>query len=257
MNRPDDEFEDFLTRRKPIFSRSAEEPLEPPDEVDRLVLHQAREAVEGARPTRVFRSPRWGAPLAVAATLVLALTVILQTGMPAKPEPIPEVTVQTVAQRLDYPAAAAPAPAPAANNRARAEVARPAEAAVAAENSDSSFSVDLGPDAMSAPARTGGLVSEGEAERYARTPASAPAPGVLVEDPVTGSQAVIVDAAPPPTEVERAMAKASPPPAFRADSKGWLAEIDRLRAAGKGAQAEAEYAEYKRQHRAYAVSPDR
>jgi len=35
------------------------------------------------------------------------------------------------------------------------------------------------------------------------------------------------------------------------------AEIERLRAAGKGAQAEAEYAEYKRQHRAYAVSPDR
>ena len=260
MNRPDDEFEDFLTRRKPIFSRSAEEPLEPPDELDRLVLHQAREAVEGARPQRVFKGPRWGAPLAIAATLVLALTVILHVGLPAKPEPIPEVTVQTVAQRLDYPPAPAARPS-AANNPACAAVAQPTEAAgVTAGDSDRPASADRAADAMSmgsAPARTGGFVSEGEAERYARSPASAPSTGVVVEDPLTGSQAVVIDLSPPPSEAERAVAKAAPAPAFRTDSKTWLAEIERLRAAGKGAQAEAEYAEYKRQHRAYAVSPDR
>ena len=38
---------------------------------------------------RVFSGPRWGAPLALAATLVLAFTVILQAGMPAKPSPCP------------------------------------------------------------------------------------------------------------------------------------------------------------------------
>jgi hypothetical protein len=252
MNRPDDELEDFLTRRKPIFSRSAEEPLEPPDELDRLVLHQAREAVEGARPPRVFKGPRWGAPLAIAATLVLALTVILQVGMPAKPKLSPEVTVQTVAQRLDYP----PAPAaPPANNLGRAEVSQPADAA--ADNSASPVSVDLKPEATSAPARSGGFVSEGEAERYARSPASAPSAGVVFEDPVTGARTIVTDVSPPPTEADRAMAKAAPNPAFRGDSKTWLAEIERLRAAGRDAQAEAEYAEYKRQHRAYAVSPDR
>jgi len=48
------------------------------------------------------------------------------------------------------------------------------------------------------------------------------------------------------------MAKASPAQAFRRDSKSWLAEIDRLRADGKSAQADAELAEYKRQRRAYA-----
>jgi len=252
MNRPDDEFEDFLTRRRPIFSRSAEEPLEPPDELDRLVLHQAREAVEGARPQRVFKGPRWGAPLAVAATLVLALTVILHVGMPTKGQPTPEVTVQTVAQRLDYP----PAPAarvPAANNPARADVARPPAAAPG----NAASPVDLPVDATNAPARPGGFVAEGEAERYARSPASAPPAGVTVEDPVSGSQAVIIDVSPPPSEAQRAVAKATPPPVFRADSKTWLAEIERLRAAGKDLQAEAEYAEYKRQHRAYAVSPDR
>jgi len=258
MNRPDDEFEDFLTRRKPIF-RGIEDPLEPPDELDRIVLHQAREAVEGARPQRMYKGARWGAPLAIAATLVLALTVILQVGMPAKPEAIPEVTVQTVAQRLDYPAAPAPR-APAANNSGRAEISPPAE--VAADNPLSSIVVDLKADAANTPARTGGFVSEGEAGRYANTQAPARSAdsvsaGLVVEDPVTGSRTAVIDVSPPPTEAERAMAKASPPPLFRGDSKTWLAEIERLRAAGKGAQAEAEYAEYKRQHRAYAVSPDR
>lgn len=257
MNRPDDEFEDFLTRRKPIF-RGIEDPLEPPDELDRLVLHQAREAVQGARPQRVYKGARWGAPLAIAATLVLALTVILQVGMPAKPEPIPEVTVQTVAQRLDYPAA--PAARAPANNSARAEVAQPVEAA--ADTPMSSVVVDLKADAAGTPARTGGFVSEGEAGRYADAEAparsaGAAAAGVVVVDPLTGSRTVVVDVSPPPTEAERAVAKASPPPAFRGDSRTWLAEIERLRADGKGAQAEAEYAEYKRQHRAYAVSPDR
>jgi hypothetical protein len=217
MNRPDDEFEDFLKRRKPIFSRSAEEPLEPPDELDRLVLHQAREAVEGARPQHVFKGPRWGAPLAIAATLVLALTVILQVGMPAKPKAIPEVTVQTVSQRLDYP------PAPAANN----------------------------------PARTGGFVAEGEAGRYASSDAAAPAAASVAEEPAAGAPTQIADVSPPPSDAHRAVAKATPAPVFRADSQTWLAEIERLRAAGKSTQAEAEYAEYKRQHRAYAVSPDR
>lgn len=251
MNRRDDEFEDFLSRRKPIF-RGIEDPLEPPDELDRIVLHQAREAVEGARPQRMYKGARWGAPLAIAATLVLALTVILQVGMPAKPEPIPEVTVQTVAQRLDYPAASA-APAPAANNSARAEISQPA--AGAADKPTGSVIVDLSADAANAPARTGGFVSEGEAGRYATAeaparPAGTASAGLVVED-------AVIDASPPPTEAERAVAKASPPPLFRGDSRTWLAEIERLRAAGKGAQAEAEYAEYKRQHRAYAVSPDR
>ena len=53
-----------------------------------------------------------------------------------------------------------------------------------------------------------------------------------------------------------AAAKAAEAPAWRRDSKSWLAEIERLRNAGDIARADAELAEYKRQHRAYAVSPD-
>jgi hypothetical protein len=237
MNRADDEFEDFLTRRKPIFSRGAEDPLEPPDELDRLVLRQAREAVKASQPPRVFTGPRWGAPLAVAATLVLALTVILNVGKPVKPDPIPEVTVQSVAQRVEYPAAA-----PAPNNHEDAIVGQSASVESAA--------------GAGAPARES--VSEAEAGRYADSSPPASSTGVAVDGPLTDSPAVVTAVAPPPAEEPRAVAKAATPgPAFRGDPRSWLAEIERLRAAGKGAQADAEYAEYKRQHRAYAVSPDR
>ena len=253
MNHPDDEFDDFLARRKPIFGRPSE-PLEPPDELDRVVLRQAREAIQGDRPQRVFKGPRWGAPLAIAATLVLAITAILHVGMPVKNAPVPEVTVQTVSQRIDT----APAPAaraPATGSHAPAEVAAPA-ARAEARDSGNAVVVDLD-NSPRAPAPAGGLVSEEEADRYASAPAAAPMAGVIVDDPVGGSQAVVTDVSPPPTEAERAVAKATPSPAFRRDSKTWLAEIERLRAAGKGAQADAEFAEYKREHRAYAVAPDR
>jgi hypothetical protein len=239
MNRPDDEFEDFLSRRKPIFGRASDDPLEPPDELDRIVLHQAREAIRAERPQRIFKGPRWGAPLAVAATLLLAMTVILHVGMPAKPLPRPEVTVQTVSQRIDP---AAPAELAAANNSARADAA-PARVAPAAAASDS--------------AAPGGFVSEEEADRYAHAPPAAPRAGAIIEDPVPDSRAVVADISAPPSEARRDGAKGARAPVFRRDSKTWLAEIERLRADGNAAQAEAELAEYKRQHRAYAVSPDR
>ena len=159
MSGPDEEFDDFLSRRKPLFRRAPGDPLEPPEEVDRIVLRQAREAIEIDRPQPAFRGAHWGAPLAIAATLLVVFTVVLHTlGLPKKP--IPEVTVQQVTQQTDQ---AAP-------------------------------------------------------------------------DPGAQAQAV--------TE-------------YRRDSHKWLAQIERLRAAGKAAEADAELAEYKRRNRAYAGAPDR
>ena len=60
-----------------------------------------------------------------------------------------------------------------------------------------------------------------------------------------------------PTAALRAPAgqsAADVPPAWRRDPKSWLAEIQRLRDAGDTARADAEYAEFKRQQRAYAGS---
>ncbi len=151
MNRPDEEFDDFLARRKPLFPRPPDDVLEPPEEVDRLVLRQAREAIKTERPQRLYQGT-WGASLAIAATLLLVFGVVLHSTLPKK-QPVAEVTVQPATQLVE-PAAAAPA--------------------------------------------------------------------------------------------------------YRQDARAWLAEIEKLRAAGKTAEADAEMAAYKQQHRAYAAgSPDR
>jgi hypothetical protein len=52
-------------------------------------------------------------------------------------------------------------------------------------------------------------------------------------------------------------ARADPVNPWRRDAQTWLAEIERLRAAGNHAAADAEMAEYNRQHRAFAGAPDR
>jgi hypothetical protein len=213
MTSPDDEFDDFLRKRRPLFGRPDE--LEPPLELDRVVLRQAREAIESERPHRIFHTPSWGMPAALAATLVLAFTIILRVG---KPEVVkhPEVTVQNVSRQV-MPAQAAP-PAPASE------------------------------------------------DMRAASPAEAPAPGAQAEQ-AEDSGAVVVDLgavsakaeanAPRVAERRAAPAATAPKPQYRRDTKSWLAEIERLRAAGETGQAEAELAEYKREHRAYAGSPDR
>ena len=108
MSGVDEEFEDFLKRRKTVFERSKDELFEPPAELDRVVLRQAREAIKPEEPMRVFSAPRWTMPIALAATLLLAFTIMFQAGMPQKQEPKAEVTVQNVADTVSPPAAEAP-----------------------------------------------------------------------------------------------------------------------------------------------------
>ena len=190
----DQEFEDFLKRRRPLFRRDVDDGLEPPAELDRIVLRQARDAIEGERPMRLFGMPRWAAPVAIAATLVLGLSVVLKTGMEPT-DRIPEVRVEDIAHRIDYP---------------DAQVATP--------------------------------------------PAAAPAPAFAPKNAPVASDAVVVDLASPPAS---APARAGEVAAWRRDARSWQAEIERLRASGDTARAEAELAEFNRQFRAYAVSPDR
>jgi hypothetical protein len=252
MTGPDGEFDDFLSRRKPVFRRPDEDPLEPPAELDRIVLRRAREAIEAERPEPAYHGTRWGMPVALAATLLVVFTVFLQLGVQSN-EPAAEVTVQSVSQRLDDPAAA-PSPEAAGKPASNPTVA------------------DLGQSRSGARDRLGtaGYAGESEASRYspppppppvvaARTPGDA-APSSATE-PAAGDSASqsrsVVMSAPTPAEADGAVASAASTPAWRHDARTWLAEIDRLRAEGKSAEADAEMTEYKRQHRAYAGTPDR
>ena len=209
MSGPDGEFDDFLARRKPLFRRP-EDVLEPPSELDRLVLRQAREAIRRESPEPAYHGTRWGMPVALAATVLVATTILLNVGLPHR-EPVPQVTVQNVTQRVESMSAPAPVAAPAPQ---------------ATETNDASHTL-----AKAAPSAARSRIAA-PAEAEVSLPAAAPA---VASDTAAGATA----------------------PDWRRDARTWLAAIDALRAEGKTAQADAEMAEFKRQNRAYAVSPDR
>jgi hypothetical protein len=243
MSGPDPEFEEFLKRRRPLFRRDVDDGLEPPAELDRIILRQAREAIEGDRPMRVFRAPRWIAPVSIAATLVLGLTIVFKAGVPAV-DKVPEVTIENVAQRVEYPAAAAE------SRTAPGPVSVPAPVSEPAQHGP--VVVDL-----ASPPRvardTSGPVSQENAARES----ALPEPTVLTRSEAARSarsDAPMETAAVPSAAVAPASADAL---SWRRDSKTWQAEIERLRASGDHARANAELAEFNRQHRAYAVAPDR
>lgn len=75
---PDDrELEDFLAGRHPVGKayRDASETEFAPRELDDSILAMARESIRSAPPAR--RRPRWVQPMAVAATLGLSLSVLM------------------------------------------------------------------------------------------------------------------------------------------------------------------------------------
>jgi hypothetical protein len=163
MSGPDD-FDEFVARRKPLFPRPPDG-LEPPADLDRLVLRQARKAIRPESPEPAYHGTRWGMPVAIAATVLVAATIVLHVGMTKDPNAV--VTVQNVTQRTE---------------QAQVQI----------------------------------------------SPALAP------------------PAAPPQAK-----------PDWRRDAQSWMAQIERLRAEGKTAEADAELLEYRKANRAYAGSPDR
>ncbi len=273
MTGQDDDFEDFLRRKRPIFTRSGEDPLEPPAELDRLILRQARDAIQESKPQRVFRAPGWGMPVALAATLVLAFTVILHTAN-SPTRVAAEVDVRNVARSVETAPAAAelaePVAAPPANYSANAAPAARTDGIIVADIIETEADVRASEVAGSvararSAAQSAGdhaLVAREEGERYAEPP---PGPILTPAEQAAPASASVMSKsaggayAPAQTDVADAVARKAPglSPAFRRDSKAWLAEIERLRSTGDVARADAELAEFKRQHRAYATSPDR
>jgi hypothetical protein len=74
----DRELDDFLSRRSALHRRLADrDHNEPPEELDRLVLNRAREAINVPANAPFHRAPRWALPVSLAATVVLALAVVM------------------------------------------------------------------------------------------------------------------------------------------------------------------------------------
>jgi hypothetical protein len=77
----DRELDDFLARRSMLHRRLADrDRADPPPELDRLVLDRAREAIQTPTNLPVHRAPRWAVPVGLAASLVIAFTVVVHMG---------------------------------------------------------------------------------------------------------------------------------------------------------------------------------
>ena len=79
----DPEFEAYL-RRRVRFDRRLPRSLthlEPPEELDRIIIGKARAAIQPLPVAPVFRAPRWAAPLAMAASLLVSFALMLDVGL--------------------------------------------------------------------------------------------------------------------------------------------------------------------------------
>jgi len=120
-----DDFEAYLKRRVSIDRRLALiDRLEPPPELDRIIIGRARAAIQSPAPVAAFKAPRWAVPMGLAATILVSLSMLLDLGMrqairqdagrsqalAAMEEPLTEITLPF--DEPSAPDAEAPSPAP-------------------------------------------------------------------------------------------------------------------------------------------------
>lgn len=223
---PDDanelEFEAYVRRRRALFPRDDEvDSLEPPPDIDRAVLARARAAIHAEPPTSVYRGTRWALPVAIAATVVLAFTIVLNVGLPtgggSTVQPASEVSVQNAARAVPAESAevaeAAPASsaapqqtAPAGSSRERRDFAPPPPP-LAADRSQ----------AIEAPTEQNGTSERNYTARESELMATAE---TSAGDIAPAAKAAPADAG-----------QAAPSPPLSADA--WWDRIERLRANGQ------------------------
>jgi hypothetical protein len=206
---PQDDLDARLARRARLLPPFADDDeLEPPAELDRIVVERARRALRDERTLRwlpqVFPLPSWGVPVAVAATVLASFALIVQ--MSARQDPQPE-------------SASVPAPVTAeAPAQARAAAAAPAPAAVPAT------ATVPAPAASPAPATAAAAVADAAADTRA----------------AAAAETVAAPAAPPSAPAAPA---ARDDDAVEQDPRRWLERIAQLRAAGRIEDADRELAQ--------------
>lgn len=252
MSEPNDKMLDEYLRRDSIVSQRYREldDGEIPRELDAAVLAQARAAVAQPRvrtPTWV----KWGAPLALAACIVMAVTVVLEIGVqeqvrmpspqlepqsaapasapfiPAVPEPVADTPSQDAQTMSAAPEAVSPAFAPAPS------------ADISAEQTAAQRRMADEPRERRA-IEQASRAAEAERERKAPAELRAAAPPPAMRT-MTSQRPL---AAAPPTDG----AAAQTPP--RLAPEVWLERIRELRSEGKVLEADEQWREF------IAVYPD-
>jgi hypothetical protein len=300
----DPEFEAFLKRRSPMHRRLSDfDHAEPSVDLDRLVLTRAREAIEVPPQASIYRATRWAMPLGIAATILIAFTLVLNIdrNAPTATANSQVASDERVASQASPTAAAAPSPelsriapaAPAPAAVAESSAYAKAEARESAADLSAMQRADAAPaiaaDSAESPAQSSAGSSAGlrnqpeqylakkaeatlsansaraRAEALPTAPAETELGGDLGEVAVTGSQPGLTARASSPSSPARmatgagasapgaapASAPPAPPADPRATAESWLQEINRLRAAGKNAEADRELVAFREAHPAH------
>jgi hypothetical protein len=245
--RDEREFDDYLRGGSRVSAAYREAPADaPPPGLDEVLIERARRELRLG--PKVAWSPftrAWGVSLALAAVLVVSVTVTLvlheQAGeplpIPAKPAAgVPGIAPEPRPGGKDAPAAQPPAAPPAAPERARVPAAPapfPGEKAAPAEREPRA------PAVPGAPAPVERDVSRGQ-------PAAAPASEAVPAAPALRKQAA---------PASRAKQEAAGEQDLGADPEVWLKRIEALRREGRHAEADALLAEFRRRFPGF--PPDR
>ncbi|MGH8139468.1 MAG: hypothetical protein ACREVV_14935 [Steroidobacteraceae bacterium] len=108
----EDEFEAYLRHRSVLPGGvPGSQRLEPPEDLDAVVLRKAREAIRAPARMPVYRAPRWALPVALAATILLSFSILLNVSVIARKPP---------GSLLDSAAKSSAAPAPPSGRNAPA-----------------------------------------------------------------------------------------------------------------------------------------
>jgi hypothetical protein len=98
----EDELQAHLERRSRLQRTLTEiDHLEPPQELDRIVLSRARFAIEGTEGMPLYRSLRSSLPFALAASLVLTIIVVFATHPRSRPERTASAAAAVVTNTMD------------------------------------------------------------------------------------------------------------------------------------------------------------
>jgi hypothetical protein len=212
------------------------DPLEPPPELDRIIIGNARKAIQGARPAPLYRAPKWALSAGLAITFVVSLAVALLVGLHLKHQN---------------------------------------ELAARAQEAFTNQLVTEAPQAPADPETTGKRIKLPAIPTKPWPPAlasaKAPAPGVaaptgadkarnrLVRVAVAASRSRVdaeaLEAGPVPaaaaaTEAPSAPAASSEYP----EAPTWLGQIEKLRSEGHTAEAEQETKRFREAYPAYPIS---
>jgi hypothetical protein len=265
----DEAFDAYLKRRS-VLPGTPDNQLEPPAAVDRRVLAEAREAVaahaaDGANTDATVSrpgTPRWAVSVALAATLLLCLSVVLNISLNTS-RPSPNLQRMTVA-RADLKASA--------EANAIAETSSARSDAGAANNSRDRVSGDIpskevilpeakvaGSPAPHVPIEVepvpGSLLSANPASARRKFPAMAQSLADTATAPARTPAAVAGTTSAPPAGATAPGSKSTTATRHPADPKVWLQQIDALRAAGMAARADAEMRRFNAAFPGYAMEP--